>query len=132
MNLRVGTLIPAIAFGPIEKSHLAAYADASGDHNEIHLDEEAAKRAGLSGIIAHGMLSAALLADCAVGFVNASGSWKLSHFQTRFKGMVFLADTISSSGVVKSCADGVLKVDLQAKNQRGDIVTLGSAEFLQR
>ena len=38
------------------REQIAAYAEASGDHNPIHLDEEFAKSVGLPGVIAHGML----------------------------------------------------------------------------
>jgi hypothetical protein len=44
----------------LHRSDLVRYAQASGDHNPIHLDDQAARRAGLGGVIAHGMLSMAL------------------------------------------------------------------------
>ncbi|HEX2196681.1 MAG TPA: MaoC/PaaZ C-terminal domain-containing protein [Actinomycetota bacterium] len=42
------------------------YAEASGDHNPIHLDEGTAKMAGLPGIILHGMCTMAMAAKGAV------------------------------------------------------------------
>ncbi|HEX2295457.1 MAG TPA: MaoC/PaaZ C-terminal domain-containing protein [Actinomycetota bacterium] len=42
------------------------YAEASGDHNPIHLDENTAKMAGLPGIILHGMCTMAMAAKGAV------------------------------------------------------------------
>ncbi|MDQ4026302.1 MAG: dehydratase, partial [Actinomycetota bacterium] len=42
------------------------YADASGDHNPIHLDENTAKMAGLPGIILHGMCTMAMGSKAAV------------------------------------------------------------------
>jgi acyl dehydratase len=38
----------------------ARYAEASGDHNPIHLDDEIAKKAGLPGVILHGLCTMAL------------------------------------------------------------------------
>ena len=38
------------------KEQIAAYAEASGDHNPIHLDDEFARSVGLPGVIVHGML----------------------------------------------------------------------------
>ena len=38
------------------------YADASGDHNPIHQDEQSARSVGLPGVIAHGMYTMALAA----------------------------------------------------------------------
>ena len=46
----------------ITRADLVAYADASGDHNPIHQDDEVAKSVGLPGVIAHGMYTMALLA----------------------------------------------------------------------
>ncbi len=83
MELKNGASIEFQPRPAITKEQLRAYADASGDHNSIHLDESAARKAGLPGIIAHGMLSAAFLADRAVGFMAGQGKWKLDRFQTR-------------------------------------------------
>ena len=50
--------------GPITitRADLVAYAEASGDHNPIHQDEEVARSVGLPGVIAHGMYTMALAA----------------------------------------------------------------------
>lgn len=47
---------------PVTRADLIAYAEASGDHNPIHQDEEVALRVGLPGVIAHGMFTLALVA----------------------------------------------------------------------
>jgi acyl dehydratase len=46
----------------ITRADLAAYAQASGDHNPIHQDDEVARSVGLPGVIAHGMYTLALAA----------------------------------------------------------------------
>lgn len=51
----------------LTRADLRAYAEASGDHNPIHLDDDAARALGLPGVIAHGMLSwARVLSEVAV------------------------------------------------------------------
>jgi acyl dehydratase len=40
---------------PLADDITGRYAEASGDHNEIHLDDDFAKAAGLPGIIVHGL-----------------------------------------------------------------------------
>jgi acyl dehydratase len=40
---------------PLAHDITGRYAEASGDHNEIHLDDDFAKAAGLPGIIVHGL-----------------------------------------------------------------------------
>ena len=52
----VGTALPSITVH-FTRADLIRYADASGDHNVIHLDEQAALAVGLPGVIAHGMLT---------------------------------------------------------------------------
>ncbi|WP_134766981.1 MaoC/PaaZ C-terminal domain-containing protein [Nocardioides sp. 1609] len=46
----------------ITRADLVAYAQASGDHNPIHQDEDVARSVGLPGVIAHGMYTLALAA----------------------------------------------------------------------
>ena len=46
----------------VTRADLVAYAEASGDHNPIHQDEEVARSVGLPGVIAHGMYTMALAA----------------------------------------------------------------------
>jgi len=52
----------------ITRADLVAYAEASGDHNPIHQDDEVARSVGLPGVIAHGMYPMALAA-------RAVGEW---------------------------------------------------------
>ncbi len=58
----------------INRVLLKRYADASGDQNPIHQDEAFAKSVGLPDVIAHGMLSMALvgkyISDLAGGAAN--------------------------------------------------------------
>lgn len=118
--------VPEKEFPEFTREQLQKYARASGDHNEIHLDDEAAKKEGLPGVIVHGMLSAALMAERALGFAeenDPSHSWKVSHFQARFKGMCFPGDRLSIGGFVKETQDNEIAVTLKAKNQKGEVTT---------
>jgi acyl dehydratase len=133
MELQTKSPIPFFSFSPITREQLRAYAEASGDFNPIHLDEEVAKKAGLPGIIAHGMLIASLMSERALSFVEKEAqlpTMKIVQFQTRFKAMTLVGDTPSIGGTVKEWNQNTLVLDLQAKNQRGEITTLGSARFV--
>jgi len=132
MTLLAGSVIPFQSSSPISREQLKAYADASGDFNPIHLDEEVAVKSGLPGIIAHGMLIAALIAERARKFVEEESSLKgfeLIQFQTRFKAMTLLGDTPSIGGTVKDASEQGFLLELQAKNQRGEVTTVGTARF---
>ena len=75
----------------INRKKLVIYADASGDHNPIHLNEKIAKSVGLENVIAHGMYTMGLAGQ----YVSAiSGSANVKEFSARFtKPVVVPADT---------------------------------------
>jgi len=132
VELQTGSPISFIAFPQISQPQLNAYAQASGDMNPIHLNETVAKSMGLPGIIAHGMLSAGFLAERARRAVKESSTYQtfqIARFQSRFKAMVFLGDVISIGGTVKEATDSKLVLDLQAKNQKDEVVTLATVEY---
>lgn len=98
------------------KEQIAAYAEASGDHNPIHLDDDFARSVGLPGVIAHGMLQMGLLA--VVAGAAAGGASHLRGMSCRFAGMVVPGDTVTFTA--EPVAEG--RLDLRAVNQRGEAV----------
>jgi acyl dehydratase len=121
---------------PITQEQLNRYADASGDHNPIHLDEEAAHRVGLDSVIAHGMLSMAFLGQFINSHIADVPGAYIEQLQARFVNMVRLGDTIACHGTVKertSTGDGsggtgtLVTIECWAQNQKGDKVTTGEA-----
>ena len=66
----------------INRAMLKQYADASGDQNPIHQDEAFAKSVGLPDVIAHGMLTMALVGKYVSDI--ASGSANVLEFSARF------------------------------------------------
>ncbi|HSS94329.1 MAG TPA: MaoC/PaaZ C-terminal domain-containing protein [Candidatus Dormibacteraeota bacterium] len=104
---------------------IAAYAEASGDHNPIHLDGDFAHSVGLPGVIAHGMLQMGILACVAAD--AAGGAKRLKRLYCRFAGMVEPGDTVTFTA--EDAGPG--KLALSAVNQRGEpILTKASAEYL--
>lgn len=81
--------MPAVgdALPPMRKSasraDLVRYAGATRDWNPIHWDHQAAVKAGLPGIIAHGLLMAAWVAQSAARV--AEGPVPLRHLRLRFR-----------------------------------------------
>jgi acyl dehydratase len=103
---------------------IAAYAEASGDHNPIHLDDDFARSVGLPGVIAHGMLQMGIAGTVAAG--EAGGGALLRRLRCRFAGMVVPGDTVTFSA--ERTAPG--KLELRAVNQRGEpVLTKASAEY---
>jgi acyl dehydratase len=107
------------------KDQIAAYAEASGDHNPIHLDDEFARSVGLPGVIAHGLLQMGLMGTVAAE--AAGGPDMLSRLYCRFAGMVVPGDTVTFTA--EPSARG--KLDLRAVNQRGEpVLTKAVAEVV--
>ena len=112
----------------VTREQITAYAEASGDHNPIHLDDEAAKAAGLPGVIAHGMLGMAQLANFVVAY--AGDHRRLRKLRCRFSGMVLPGDVITFSGRVAEASDDLVCLELEAQNQRGEkVLTKALAEL---
>lgn len=106
------------------REQIAAYAEASGDQNPIHLDDGFARSVGLPGVIAHGMLQMGILATVAAE--AAGGPEHLRRMSVRFAGMVEPGDTVTFSAT----PDGDGKLELSALNQRGQaVLTKAAADY---
>ena len=125
--------IPFILMDMITRDQLKAYAMASGDHNPIHLEDEVARSAGLTGVIAHGMLTAAFISERALQFAHEGNAfhWRVSKINNRFRSMTFPGDAISVGGTVKNRTENEITVDLQAKNQKGETTTTGQVTLVK-
>jgi acyl dehydratase len=79
--IEVGTVIDEKVFY-LDRALLKEYADASGDQNPIHQNEEFAISVGLPNVIAHGMLTMALVGKYVSDF--AGGSAHVLEYSARF------------------------------------------------
>ena len=84
----------------VTREDVKAYADASGDQNPLHQDDEAARATGFPGIIAHGMFTLGHLTSCIVAWAGEASSLALVRVQ--FRALVFIGETIVAGGTVKS------------------------------
>jgi acyl dehydratase len=106
------------------KELIAAYAEASGDHNPIHLDDDFARTVGLPGVIAHGLLQMGVMGTVAAD--AAGGPDKLRRLYCRFAGMVVPGDTVTFTAEPA----GPGRLNLRAVNQRGEpVLTKSVAEL---
>ena len=79
--IEVGAELPEKVFY-VDRALLKQYADASGDQNPIHQNEEFALSVGLPNVIAHGMLTMALVGKYVTDW--AGGSVAVKEFSARF------------------------------------------------
>jgi acyl dehydratase len=127
-EVAVGDALPPLTLPALDRTTLALYAGASGDHNPIHIDIDAARRAGLPDVIGHGMLSMAWLGRL---LTNWAPQAALRRFDVRFQGITHLGSVITCSGriVEKLERDGerLVRVEIATVNQHGERKTAGEA-----
>jgi acyl dehydratase len=128
MQLQVGESLKEIQLDPVSRIDLIKYAGASGDFNPIHTIDEEAKKAGLPGIIAHGMWTMGNLAKL---FTPYFEDGFIQDYSIRFKGMVFLNDVITLKATLKEEVENKLRFQVQAVNQNGNEVLKGEVLFNQ-
>lgn len=129
-ELREGVSIPGISKG-ISQANINRYAEASGDFNPIHIDEDYARGTPLGGTVAHGML---VLAYVSQMMTAAFGRDWLSggRLDVRFRAPARPGDTISVSGKI-TAVDKVeghsrVRCEVLCQNQNDEPVLTGVAE----
>jgi 3-hydroxybutyryl-CoA dehydratase len=105
----------------ITQDRVDAYAEASGDHNPIHLDESYASTTQFGTRISHGMLSLALVTEMLA--TNFPDTWHNGgKLKVRFSAPVFPGETVviygeimlideSDTGLIATCSIGCKKPD---------------------
>ena len=97
-EIAIGDELP-VCERTVVREDVKAYADAGGDQNPLHQDDEVAKRAGFDGIIAHGMFTMGHLAQCVVDWLEDPSP--ITRLRVTFRSPVFMGETISAGGRVK-------------------------------
>jgi 3-hydroxybutyryl-CoA dehydratase len=103
------------------------YAAASGDFNPIHVDPRVGRRVGLGGAILQGMCTYAWLTDACVAYFD--DPVRLRRIRARFVRPVKPGDTLTFSGRCAAIDGATVRVEVVARNQRGDeVLAAASAE----
>lgn len=115
-----------VTLDPVSRMDLIKYAGASGDFNPIHTIDEEAKKAGLPGIIAHGMWTMGNLAQLFTPYYEEGF---IQDYQIRFSGMVFLNDVITLKAELKDKTAEYIDFDVKAVNQNSREIIKGKVRF---
>jgi 3-hydroxybutyryl-CoA dehydratase len=100
----------------VTQAQLAKYADASGDHNPLHLDEAFAATTPYGRTIAHGMLVLAFVSESMTKTFGRA--WLCEgKLKARFRAPVFPGDTVTTSGTLKSTRDATATYAMTVRNQ---------------
>ncbi len=112
----------------VTQDQINTYADASGDHNPIHVDPEFARSVGLPGTIAHGLLDMAILTEAVARW--AGGYERVASVSCRFSKPLLPGETVTCTGRVIELDDteGIAVLELEAVSSSGErVLTNGRA-----
>ena len=129
--IEVGTVLEEKVFY-LDRALLKQYADASGDQNPIHQNEEFALSVGLPNVIAHGMLTMALVGKYVSDF--AGGSANVLEYSARFTKPVIVPAgekvDLTVFATVAEITDGKISLTLSATS--AGVKVLGMAKAVVR
>jgi len=129
--MEVGAVLDEKVFY-LDRALLKQYADASGDQNPIHQNEEFAVSVGLPNVIAHGMLTMALVGKYVSDF--AGGSANVLEYSARFiKPVIVPAGDkvdLTVTGTVSEVSDDTVALSLTATS--AGVKVLGMAKAVVR
>jgi 3-hydroxybutyryl-CoA dehydratase len=107
------------------------FADLSGDHNPIHLDDEFARSTRFGQRIAHGMLGGAFI-SAVLG--NEFPDVKIVYLgQTmRFTAPTFIGDTITTTATVTNIREdkGIVTLATECRKKTGEVTLTGESKIM--
>jgi acyl dehydratase len=106
----------------IDEDQTHRYAEASGDHNPIHTDENTAKMAGLPGIIVHGMCTMAIAAKGAVNGLADGDPTRIQRVFVRLSKPVFPGQELTTKFWREAGGHGADTYSFETYNPDGEAV----------
>lgn len=129
-EIQVGDDLPNLQTKTITRTTLALFAGASGDHNPMHIDIDFAKKAGMSDVFAHGMLSTAYLGRLLTNWVPQTA---IKNIDVRFTAITQLFATVTCSATVEEKFERnggkFVLLFINATDENDDLKISGSAEI---
>ncbi|MGH2747765.1 MAG: MaoC/PaaZ C-terminal domain-containing protein [Actinomycetota bacterium] len=106
----------------VDEDQTYRYAEASGDHNPIHLDEDVARMAGLPGIINHGMCTMAIATKGAVDGLAGGDPTRIRRVAVRFSKPVLPGQELTTRFYKESESGGLTTYGFETYNPDGAAV----------
>ena len=115
----------------VTQEQINAYAEASGDHNPIHVDPEFARSVGLPGTIAHGLLGLGIITEAVARW--AGGYDRVASINCRFSKPLLPGQTLTCTGRVTEIdeAAGMATLELSAVSSSGDRILSNSRALVR-
>jgi len=126
VTYRVGEELPPLS-RLITQEKIARYAEASGDHNPLHIDPEFAATTQFGGPVAHGMLVLAYLSEMLT--VAFGERWVANgRMKARFRAPARPGDLVTAAGRVTKVENGMLRCEAECRNQTGEVLVAAEVE----
>ncbi|HEX2468009.1 MAG TPA: MaoC family dehydratase [Solirubrobacterales bacterium] len=126
-ELKQGDSLPELRVTP-DAGLTKRYAEASGDPNPIHIDENFAKSVGLPGTILHGLYSMAQVARAHTDVADGDPR-SLKRLRVQFRGMGFPGQEIVVTSTVVEANDGRVVTETEAAQGNNRIIRNAEAEL---
>jgi acyl dehydratase len=122
----------AVVTQTIDHDQTFRYAEASGDRNPIHVDDNVAKMAGLPGIIVHGLCTMAFACRAVIEQIGGGDPLRLRQLGVNFARPVFPGDAITTMiWNAERGVDGFRAFSFETVNAEGlAVIRNGSALIL--
>ena len=126
-DFEAGDSLPELRVTP-DAGLTKRYAEASGDPNPIHFDEDFAKSVGLPGCILHGLWSMAQVARAHTDLAGGDPR-SLKRLAVQFRGMGFPEQEVVVTSTVKEAGDGRVVTETVAAQGDNQIIRNAEAEL---
>jgi hydroxyacyl-ACP dehydratase HTD2-like protein with hotdog domain len=123
-RVEVGQEIPELVKNPTTRQ-LVQYAGAQGDFYEIHYDQDYARSVGLPGVILHGLLKAAFLAQLVTDWIGDEATLKT--FGVSYRGIDEPARPYRCRGKVTRIEGKDVELEVWGEDESGKRTTVGTA-----
>lgn len=132
--LNKGDALPTVE-KTVDQARIEMYAQASGDFNPIHVDEDFAAQTQFGGTIAHGMMIAATISEMMSAAFGAD--WARSgKMKIRFRAPVKPGQRVTARGSVRSVAESEsgrrITCSVSVDKDDGETAIAGTTEVEER
>ncbi len=111
----------------ITERDVFAFADASGDYNPLHFDDEYARKSVFGRRVAHGILMAGIISSVLGGEIPGVGTIFVQ-LEIRFLKPVFIDDTVRATATVMEIINPKrVRLFVACVNHHGEDVAIGNA-----
>jgi 3-hydroxybutyryl-CoA dehydratase len=114
----------------VSEDDVVKFAEVSGDHNPVHLDERYARASRFKGRIVHGMLSASFLSTAIASRLPGPGTIYLTQ-NLSFRAPVRIGDKVEARVTIMQIIADKARVMLKTVCRVGDIVVVDGDALVQ-